>query len=73
MFVVRQVTKKTCERGPKVHIAFLDFVKAYYFVDREGCWKVLQMYGVGVKLLNVIKSFYVNSKTCSRIRGIKSG
>lgn len=32
-------------------MVFLD-LEAYDGIDREGLWKVLQMYGLGIKLLN---------------------
>ena len=32
--------------------------------DREALWQVLRMYDVGSKLLNGIKSMYVNSLAC---------
>ena len=33
----------------------------YYSVNREVLWKVLRIYDVSGKLLNVIKSMYVNT------------
>ena len=39
---------------------FMYLEKAYDRVNREGLWQVLRMYGVGGKLLNGIRSMYVN-------------
>ena len=47
----------------------LDLEKAYERVNREAQWQVLRMYDVGGKLLNRIKSEYVNSLACVRVEG----
>ena len=41
--------------------------KVYDRVDREAMWDVLQLYGVGGKLLRAVKSFYIGSKACVRV------
>ena len=38
-------------------------------VNREALWQLLRMYDVDGKLLNGIKSIYVNSLTCIRVKG----
>ena len=42
--------------------------KAYDKVNREALWQMLRMYDVGGKLLNEIKSIYVNSLACIRVK-----
>ena len=43
----------------------------YDRVNREALWKVLRMYDVDGKLLNGIKSMYVNSLACVKVmRGV---
>ena len=49
-------------------MGFMDLEKAYDRVNREALWQVLRMYDVGGKLLNGIKSIYVNSLACVRIK-----
>ena len=44
----------------------MDLEKAYDRVNREALWQVLRMYDVCGKLLNGIKSTYVNSLACVR-------
>ena len=46
--------------------------KAYDKVSREALWQVLRMYDVGGKLLNGIKSIYVDSSGCVRVKGGES-
>ena len=45
---------------------------AYDKVNREALWQVLRMYDVGGKLLNNIKSIYVNSLACAKVNGGES-
>lgn len=47
-------------RHLKVCMVFLDLEKEYDRVARDGLWEVSQMYRVGGKVLNDIKSFYLN-------------
>ena len=44
----------------------LDLEKAYDSIDLHRMWQVLRVYGVGGKLLNVVQSFYVDSRACVR-------
>ena len=50
-------------------MGFMDLEKAYDRVNREALWQVLRMYDVWGKLLNGIKSMYVNSLACVRVKG----
>ena len=50
-------------------MSFMDLENAYDNVNREAVWQVRRMYGVYGKLLNVIKSMYVNSVACVRVKG----
>ena len=47
----------------------LDLEKPYDRVNREAPWQALRMYDVGGKLLNGIKSMYVNSLALQFIYG----
>ena len=47
-----------------MYFAFLDLEKAY---DRDAMWNVLRLYGIGGRLLQGVKSFYVGSKACIRV------
>ena len=44
----------------------------YDRVHREALWQVLRMYDVKDKLLSGIKSMYINSLACIRVKGSKS-
>ena len=53
-------------------MGFMDLKKAYDRVNREALWEVLRMYDVGGKPLNEIKSMYVCSLACVRVKGGES-
>ena len=46
----------------------MDLEKAYDRVNKEALWQVLKMYVVDGKLLYGIKSMYVDSLACARVK-----
>ena len=62
IFVLRQVFEKMKEKKRKVYVAFMDLEKAYDRVDRDAMWQVMEIYGIGGKVLKGIKSF--NEERC---------
>ena len=64
IFIVRQICEKYLGKGKDVYFAFLDLEKAYDRVDRDAMWSVLRLYGIDVRLLQGVKSLYVDSKAC---------
>ena len=54
------------------HVGFMKMERAYDRVNWESLWQVLRMYDEGDKLLNGIKSMYVNSLPCVRVKGCES-
>ena len=52
-----------------MYVGFIDLERAYIRVNREALLQVLRMCDVGGKLLNGIKSIYVYSSACVRIKG----
>ena len=49
-------------------MAFIDLEKTFDGVNREALWQVLRMHDVRVKLSSGIKSIYVDSSACVRIK-----
>ena len=47
---------------------FIDLEKAYDKVNREDLWQVLRIYDTGGKLLSGIKTLYVASSACVRVK-----
>ena len=67
IFIVRTVCEKYMAKGKDVYFAFMDLEKAYDRVDRNALWSVLNIYGVGGKLLRAVKSLYKWSRACVRV------
>ena len=44
-----------------MYVGFMNLEKAYDRINRETLWQELRIHDVGSKLLNGIKSVYVNS------------
>ena len=52
-----------------MYVGFMDLEKEYDRVNRKALWEILKIYDLGFKLLNGIKSMYVNSLACARAKG----
>ena len=53
-------------------MGFIGLEKGYNRVNRKSLWQMLRKYDVGDKLLNGIKSTYVNSLPCVKVKGDNS-
>ena len=60
---------KAQEKKCRVYVGFIDLEKANNRVNRKSLWQVLRIYDVGGKLLGGIKSMYVDSSACVRVKG----
>ena len=68
IFTLKQIGEKAREIKCRVYVGFMDLEKVYDGVNMEALWQVLRMYDVGGKLLNNMKSMYVNSLACVRVK-----
>ena len=50
---------------------FLDLEKDYDKINRDSLWQVLRIHDVDGKLLNGIKSMYVNSTAYVRVKEVR--
>ena len=55
-----------------MYVVFMDLEKVYDRVNMEALWQVLRMYNVGGKMLSGIKSMYVDSLACVRVKGCEN-
>ena len=69
--VLRNIIEQVIEWNSNLYICFVDFEKAFDSVHRETLWKLLKIYGIPDKLVNMIKAMYRNSK-CAVIDGIET-
>ena len=68
IFTLKQIGEKAREKNV-VYVGFIDLENAYERINREALWQVLRMY-VGGKLLSAIKSMFVDSLACVRVKGV---
>ena len=66
---LKQIGKKAREKKCSLYVAFIDLEKAYDKVNKEALWQVLRVYDVGGNLFSDIKSIYINSLSCVRVKG----
>ena len=55
-----------------MYVGFTDLEKTYDRVNREALWQVLKVYDMGSKLLSGIKSMYVDSSACVKVKSVES-
>ena len=68
IFTLKQIGEKAREKKRRVHVSFVDLEKACDKVNREALWQVLGMYDVGDKRLSGMKSMYLESSACVRVK-----
>ena len=52
------IVEETLEWNTGLYMVFVDFEKAFDFIDREVLWKILRHYGVPEKIARMIRVFY---------------
>ena len=61
---------KMKEMKNKLYLDLMHLQQAYDRIKREALWQVLMIYGINGRLLNVIKSVYVDNEACVRINEV---
>ena len=72
IYYARQLMEKTKVHNTKLFMLFVDLRKAYDSVPRQALWLVLQMYGIHLTLVNLIKSLHDGMKAEVRVDGTNS-
>ena len=55
IFCLKNLIEKSLARKRKLYVGYMDLEKAYDRMDQEGLWECLRMYGIGGRLLEVVK------------------
>ena len=64
IFILQNLVNDYLSRGKQLHCAFIDFIKAFDSVNRNGVWYKLIKSGVNGKMLNLIRCMYNSIKCC---------
>ena len=62
IFSLRQLQENSLEQKKPLYVAFIDLVKAFDLVSRDGLFKMLDSIGCPDSLLRMIQSFHEDMK-----------
>ena len=69
IFTLYSIIEFYTNRKGRVYCAFVDYSKAFDLIERSSLWMKLLNNNINGKILNVIKSLYVNAKSCVKLNG----
>ena len=64
IFTLWTIIEQSIEHQTPLIFNFIDFKKAFDSIHRESLWKILKLYGVSDKFINIFKTLYLNSSCC---------
>ena len=67
MYIVKELMDECIRENKKGYFAFLDIEKAYDRVDRRVLCNVINKCGISEKIVNIIKSMYVNTRAIYKL------
>ena len=69
IFTLYSIIEFYTNKKGRVYCAFVDYSKAFDLIERSSLWLKLLNNDINGKILNVIKSLYVNAKSCVKSDG----
>ena len=72
LFNLRRVVELARAHATPMHAAFVDFSKAFYLVNHEALWEVLEAQGIHPKLISLIKDLYESNRVRVAGQGVQS-
>ena len=67
IFVLRNIVEQCEEWQKSMVLNFVDFRKAFDCIHRASMWKILEVYGIPRKFINIIRSMYDGSESCVQV------
>jgi len=68
IFTLRNIVEQCSEFQTPLFVNYVDFKKAFDSIRRESLWKILKLYGIPDKFINIFKSMYHHSNCCVKTR-----
>ena len=62
LFILRNIIEQSYEWNTNIYMIFVDFQKAFDSIHRETLWKIMKLYGIPEKIINIIKTLYQNTR-----------
>ena len=69
IFTLYSIIEFYTNRKGRVYCAFVDYSKAFDLIERSSLWMKLLNNNINGKILNVIKSLYINAKSSVKLNG----
>ena len=69
IFALRNILEQSNEWQSPLIINFIDFQKAFDSVDRKALWRIIELYGIPIKIIDLIKNLYQNSTCTALVNG----
>lgn len=73
VFVLQNLVNIVLERGQKMYCAFIDFRKAYDYLNRDCLWYKMLRYGIRGKIIDIVRSMYTEAKSRVWYKGAAYG
>ena len=68
----REMAEQSLVWNSSLYINYIDLEKAFDSIHHPSLWKILQLYGLPLKVINIIKDIYADNKCCIRHDGKQS-
>jgi hypothetical protein len=70
MFVLRQLSNVAYHnKGTQLHLAFINLTKAYDWVNRDALWRILRVYQVPSKIVELLEDLHTGMLAAVRLGG----
>ncbi|RUM94256.1 MAG: hypothetical protein DSZ28_04130, partial [Thiothrix sp.] len=66
IFVLHNIIQKYLSKQKKLYVCFIDFKKAFDYINRQVLWDILGGIGVQGRLLRMLKAMYASVQYCVR-------
>ncbi len=57
--ILHQLQEKAREQNKDLSIVFIDLAKAFYTIDRQVLWVILEKFGVPPRFLDILQQFHI--------------